>query len=181
MTRATLLRVLLAGAIAIATGVHEARAQCPPTTNFCPPPRGPQPGPSSPDGGGSGSGNQVGFYILGAVVTAIIGWVIKTQIFPDPPPSGPPQDAPPLPPGPPNPPPLAQIQTSPGTQTAARGLRPTCNLPPVGETHYVTNELVIDANASDQALRAIAARHNMTRLETVTFRLTGRTLHRWRI
>jgi subtilisin family serine protease len=30
-------------------------------------------------------------------------------------------------------------------------------------------------------LDAIAARHAMTRLETVTLRLTGRTLHRWRI
>jgi predicted secreted protein len=123
-------------------------------------------------------------YILGGVVIAVVGWVI-TQIFVNnPPPSGPPQDPPPLPPGPPNPPPLAQIQTSPspGTQTAARGpLRPTCNLPPVGETRYVPTEVVLDANASEQALAAVAARHSMTRLETVSFRLTGRTLHRWRI
>jgi len=117
------------------------------------------------------------------VVVAVVGWVF-TQIFNSPP------NGPPGPPGPPNIPPGPPIQPSPGqaqgpspgTQSAARGpLKATCNLPPAGETHYVTDELVVDANVSEQQLRTIAARHNMTRLETVTLRLTGRTLHRWRI
>jgi subtilisin family serine protease len=62
-------------------------------------------------------------------------------------------------------------------------LRAGCNLPPVGETRFVPTELVLDipSSVSAQILDDIAARHGMTRLETSTVRLTGRTLHRWSI
>jgi subtilisin family serine protease len=62
-------------------------------------------------------------------------------------------------------------------------LRAGFNLPPAGETRFVPNEVMLDipAGVTTPALDAIAARHRMTRLETRTFRLTGRTLHRWRL
>jgi subtilisin family serine protease len=62
-------------------------------------------------------------------------------------------------------------------------LRGGFNLPPAGETRFVPNEVILDipASVSTQALDAIAARHTMTRVETRGFRLTGRTLHRWRL
>jgi len=64
-----------------------------------------------------------------------------------------------------------------------QALRAGCNLPPVGETRFVPTELVLDipSNVSTQILDDIAARHAMTRVETSTLRLTGRTLHRWSI
>jgi subtilisin family serine protease len=45
------------------------------------------------------------------------------------------------------------------------------------------NECILDipATVSTATLDAIAARHQMTRLETVDIRLTGRRLHRWRL
>ena len=183
LTRATLVRVLLAVAIATATGVQAGYTQQPPT------PPAPQPSPRPPppqlpgdtgSGGSSNSGNKVGVSVLGAVVIAAIGWVINQIIVANtPPPPGPPEPPPPLPPGPPNPPPLAQLPAPPAGGPTA--LRAGCNLPPAGETHFISNELVVESNASAQALQAVAARYNMTRLETVTLRLTGRTLHRWRI
>jgi subtilisin family serine protease len=62
-------------------------------------------------------------------------------------------------------------------------LRQGFNLPPPGETRFVPNEVMLDIppNVTTAALDAIAARHRMTRLETQSFRLTGRTLHRWRL
>jgi subtilisin family serine protease len=47
----------------------------------------------------------------------------------------------------------------------------------------VPNEIILDipATVGTAALDAMAARHGMTRLESVTIRLTGRTLHRWRL
>jgi subtilisin family serine protease len=62
-------------------------------------------------------------------------------------------------------------------------LRNGCNLPPLGETRFVQTELVLDipSNVPTQTLDDIAARHNMTRVEITPIRLTGRTLHRWRI
>jgi subtilisin family serine protease len=62
-------------------------------------------------------------------------------------------------------------------------LRAGFNLPPAGEMRFVPNEVMLDipAAVTTQALDAIAARHRMTRLETQSFRLTGRTLHRWRL
>ena len=65
----------------------------------------------------------------------------------------------------------------------AQQLRSGFNLPPAGETRYLADEVILDVPASVPVPTqdAIAARHNMTRLETRSFRLTGRTLHRWRL
>ncbi len=91
MTRATLLaRVLLAVALAVATGVHQSRAQC--VTNVCPPP----PGPSGGGGGSDNGNNRALWYAAGGVLAIIAGWAIKTQLFPDPGPGG----SPPPPGGP---------------------------------------------------------------------------------
>jgi Subtilase family len=70
-----------------------------------------------------------------------------------------------------------------GARPVVEALRNGCNLPPVGETRFVRTELVLDipSNVSTQTLDDIAARHNMTRVETTPIQLTGRTLHRWRI
>ena len=50
-------------------------------------------------------------------------------------------------------------------------------------TSFVDDNILFDipSTVSAQVLDDIAARHNMTRLETTTIRLTGRTLHVWRI
>ena len=62
-------------------------------------------------------------------------------------------------------------------------LRTGFNLPPPGVTQYQNDRVICDipANVSAADLDAIAARHDMTRLESVTLALTGRTLHLWRI
>ena len=66
---------------------------------------------------------------------------------------------------------------------ASQALRAGCNPPPVGETRFVMNEVVFDipTNVSSQTITNIAARHDLTPVETSTLRLTGRTLRRWRI
>jgi subtilisin family serine protease len=71
----------------------------------------------------------------------------------------------------------------PRSGATGQSLRGGFNLPPAGETRFVPNEVILDipASVSTQALDAIAARHTMTRVETRGFRLTGRTLHRWRL
>ena len=72
-----------------------------------------------------------------------------------------------------------------GTPAATRptALRAGCNPAPAGETRFVPNEVVFDipATVPAQTLDAIAARHAMTQQEMTTVRLTGRTLHVWRI
>jgi len=75
----------------------------------------------------------------------------------------------------PSPAPVAASKAQP----ARRGF----DVPPAGETRYVANEVVLDIPASvpTQSLDAIAARHTMTRVETNSFALMGRTLHRWRL
>ena len=74
-------------------------------------------------------------------------------------------------------------QSGQPSQGATQALRNGFNLPPPGETRFVPNEVMLDIPSSvpTATLDAIAARHRMTRLETQTFRLTGRTLHRWRL
>ena len=54
---------------------------------------------------------------------------------------------------------------------------------PVGETRFVRNEVILDipANVATATLDALAARHTMSRIESTTIALTGRTLHRWRL
>ena len=81
----------------------------------------------------------------------------------------------------------AAAQIRPGA--AARGpvappaLRSGFNQPADSETRYLPAEVILDipANVPTATLDAIAARHTMTRLVTQSFRLTGRTLHRWRL
>jgi subtilisin family serine protease len=120
--------------------------------------------------------------VVGGIVIAIAVGFIGSLVADSGPPPPPPQMPPPPPP--PNPP-VAQVPTNPAPQAQAvtrTALRPTCNLPPVGETRH-TNRLVLDipGNVSDAQLNAIAQRHDMTRLETFTMRLTGRRLHLWSI
>jgi subtilisin family serine protease len=66
---------------------------------------------------------------------------------------------------------------------AQQPLRARFNLPPAGETRFVPNEIILDSfpTVPTPTLEAIARRHQMTRLETQTFRLTGRRMHRWRL
>jgi hypothetical protein len=78
--------------------------------------------------------------------------------------------------------------TSPGPGGAPASARPTalragCNPPPPGETRFVPNEVVFDipTTVPTQTLDDIAARHAMTQQQMTTIRLTGRTLHVWRI
>jgi Subtilase family len=78
--------------------------------------------------------------------------------------------------------------TGPGPGGAPAATRPTalragCNPPPPGETRFVPNEVVFDipATVPTQTVGDIAARHAMTQQEVTTVRLTGRTLHVWRI
>jgi hypothetical protein len=82
----------------------------------------------------------------------------------------------------------ASAQTAPAAVATPRSgttgtLRSRFNLPPTGETRFLANEVILDipAGVSTQSLDTIAARHHMTRLETRSFRMTGRTLHRWRL
>jgi subtilisin family serine protease len=213
MTRATLLRVLLAVALATAVAVREGHAQCTTLAAACPPTNGPTgpngPGPTNLGGGHSGSSNNnVGWYVLGGVVAAVAGWAITTHLFPDPPgPGGRPPSRPSspdqplvsqqLPSGnqPPVWPPQAGTSTGgqpggnrPGgtqtTQTAqtTQGLRRGFDVPPFGAP-IVPNEVILDipSTVPAQTLDQIAARHGMTRIETTSFRLTGRTMHRWRL
>ena len=190
MTRAALIRVLLAVAVATATGVHEGYAQQP-CTFACPPSR-PAPTPGSPP---SDSHRSDPWWIVGGVVVGLLGVVLAKQVFGDPGPPNPPT-LPPLPPG--GTPPLTQLSIDPpspprqgaggaggggaGGGTTVQALRRGFDLPPLDAPH-LNNECILDipANVSTATLDAIAARHAMTRLESTTLRLTGRTLHRWRL
>ena len=73
-------------------------------------------------------------------------------------------------------------QTTQTTQTTQAQLRRGFDLPPAGAP-FVPNELILDIPSSvpERTLDQIAARHTMTRVETTSFRLTNRTMHRWRI
>ena len=67
--------------------------------------------------------------------------------------------------------------------TQPTALRAGCNPAPAGETRFVPNEVVFDipTTVPAQTVNDIAARHAMTQQEVTTIRLTGRTLHTWRI
>jgi subtilase family protein len=188
--RATFIRLLLAGVLAAASVADGARAQ---STNLPPIDQGP-----GRDGGPPSNGhnnNKTVWYVVGGVAVAIVGWMIGTRVFnPDPPPrldqppAIPPLDPISLPPPGQNPPPtrVQGKQANQGNQSNPGGtanLRNGFNLPPIGETRFVQNEVMLDIPSSVPAatLNAMAARHGMTRLETQSFRLTGRTLHRWRL
>jgi hypothetical protein len=55
-------------------------------------------------------------------------------------------------------------------------------VPPAGE-HRFTNDVVLDIgpDVSIPTLDGLARRHGMTRIESYTFALTGRTMHLWRL
>jgi subtilisin family serine protease len=57
------------------------------------------------------------------------------------------------------------------------------NIPPLGETHFVANEVLVefDAGTSARYLDALARGLQLTPQETRRFPLTGRTVQRWRI
>jgi hypothetical protein len=136
--------------------------------------------PPPPPGQTTDNSKNVIWFVVGGIVIAVVAGLIG-GLFADPPPPPPPSSPPPPPPNPP----VAQLPTNPAPQAQSVSrvaLRPTCNLPPVGETRF-TNRLVLDipASVSDAQLNAIAQRHDMTRLETFTMRLTGRRLHLWNI
>src|SRR5438477_11713634 len=112
MTRTKLIRGLLAVAMAAAMFVDTAQAQC--LTNDC----GPRFPPIRPNGPGSSgnsdssSGRNIGWYVVGGAVVAIIGLAIGNQVFANqgttdqPPPNAPP-------PPPPSFPQFSAIETSP--------------------------------------------------------------------
>ena len=197
MTKPLFVRLLVA--VAIATGVNEAHAQscgdanCPPPPPRCgdsncpPPPRSGPFTPGPPSHSDSGNGTVIG-------ITSVIGAIAVLGIWnffnPPPPPPPPP---PPARSYPPDGVPPTQIQLpnvprggGPGGGGAIvqnPALRSTCNLPPPGVTSFENDRLLLDipATVSAQVLDQIAARHSMTRLQTSFIRLTGRTLHVWRI
>ena len=183
MTR-TLFRIFLTLVLALTLGVQGASAQGPcPSLTACPPPT-PQPG--RPD---SNNNNAV-WYVVGGIATVAIGAFIASRLFPTPerglPPQQPPGDPPPvqpvnLPPGQPaNLPPQSGSKAGAPKATTTTALRKGFNLPVVGAP-FVPNEVILDipSGVSSRQLDVIAARHRMVRVETQTFRLTGRTLHRW--
>lgn len=61
--------------------------------------------------------------------------------------------------------------------------RRTVSIPRPGETDFVPDEVLLEVRdrTSARSLVTLARRLNMTRLDTQTFTLTGRTLQRWRI
>ena len=149
-----LLRVLVA--VALAAGIHGARAQC--GDPGCQQPVSPH---FAPD--------EIPLGAITGILGAIANWGIVQMMPPDaPPPSAPAPDG--------------GTTTAPGGGTRAQALRPGCNLPPVGETRFVPTEVIVEASVlSVQTLNTIAASLNMTPMEDTTVGLTRRRLHRWRI
>lgn len=183
MTR-TLFRTFLALVLALALGLQGAWAQQTDPCRQSPcPPANPVPG--------SDNNRNVIWYVVGGIAAATIGVFIASRLFPtperglppEPPPSGDPPPVTPVnlpPPGGGAGAPSAGKSATPKSTTTA--LRKGFYLPPPG-ARFVPNEVILDVppNVSEAQLNAIAARHAMTRMETRTFRLTGRRLFRWRI
>jgi hypothetical protein len=192
--RATLLRVVLAVVVATATCVREgySQSQC---GRDCPNNPIQRPGPPlQVPGGSTDSGNNknlLWYVVGGAVIVVVVAAIAGLRQLGDPGPQataggggggggggGAPPNLPPIAQLPPSPP----APQAPAANQAARALKPSCNLPPVGETRY-TNHVVadMDARTTNAQLEAFGTRHRMTRMETMTLRLTGRRLHLWRI
>jgi hypothetical protein len=175
----TLFRIFLALVLVWTFGVQSASAQ--PCTSLCPPTNNPSPS--------NDNNNRTVWYVVGGIAAAALGAFIAWRLFPDPerplPPEpssgGPPPVTPvnlPPPGGGAGAPSAGKSSTPKGTTTARKGFY----LPPLG-ARFVANEVILDVppNVSEAQLNAIAGRHAMTRMETQTFRLTGRRLFRWRI
>ncbi|MPZ56980.1 MAG: S8 family serine peptidase [Rhizobiales bacterium] len=115
--------------------------------------------------------------ILGAVIPGIIG-VIGT-IVTQPAHSDPEHWAPP--PRPRRQP--AANRRPPRQQGPTRTTRRPSGAPPAGEQRLVPDELVIQLppGTSEQVVAQLAARHQLIRLESQTFQLTGESMFRWRI
>jgi subtilase family protein len=206
MGRGTFIRLLLAAVLAVASVTDGARAQnleVGPRPSDGPPSQFPG-GLPSRDGGSPSSNrhnnnNKAIWYLVGGAAVVIVGSIIGAQVFkPDPPPridrspGIPPLEPISLPPPGQGPPPGRGLgkqgnqgsQSNQGNQASGpAALRNGFNLPPLGETRFVQDEVMLDIPSSvpTATLDAIAARHRMTRLESQTFRITGRTLHRWRL
>ena len=195
MSRATLIRVLLAVALATASGVMRRKAK--PRIHlvdlsFL---------TRTEDPRNSGNSNNNVWWIVGGVAAGLLGLAIGRQLLTNP---GEPDrlTSPRLPP---YEPPLVQLPADPlprlrqggggpgtggagsggpGTgSTTTRCAAPRLRSAATRRAPSCSTEVMLDIPASvpTPTLDAIAARHAMTRLETVTLRLTGRTLHRWRI
>jgi subtilisin family serine protease len=69
----------------------------------------------------------------------------------------------------------------PKKTNAARGRN--FDIPPSGETRFVSNELLLEfsSSATPGIRDALARSLQLTQLETLSFSLTGRTISRWRI
>jgi hypothetical protein len=159
--------------LALTLGVQSASAQTAPNNPL--PPRD--------------SNDKTVWYVIGGIAAAAISVFIASKLFPTPERGLPPQEPPPSDPPPPLPANLPSSGSGPGTdkgkantpksQTIARR---GFHLPPPGAP-FVPNEVILDVptSVSESQLNAIARRHAMTRMETQTFRLTGRRLFRWRI
>jgi Subtilase family len=204
----SVVRVLLGAALAIVIGSREAPAQC--TSNCRPTAPSTTPPPTIPVLPPSSSPNNTGSYAILGVLGGVIAIGILRIQFPidqSATSSGNPRIAPnttQLPgttttqlPGTPqlpgNPPSLTGPSgpsggTGPGGGTGGPGttvqaLRSGFNLPPAGETRFVSNHLIVDIPADVQidVRNAMAAGLSMTPLDSFTSVLTGRTLHLWRI
>ncbi len=183
MTPTMLFRAFLALVLALTLGVQGASAQSACPSFPCPPTNNPTPGNSD-------SNNNTVWYVVGGIATAALGVFIASRLFPTPE-RGLPQEPPPSDPPPPTPTNLPSPGGSSGTgkgkskgstSKATTVSRKGFHLPPPGAP-FVPNEVILDVppSVSESQLNAIAARHAMTRMETQTFRLTGRRLFRWRI
>jgi subtilase family protein/fervidolysin-like protein len=81
-----------------------------------------------------------------------------------------------------NPPIVVTQPTVPGGGSAPQASRRSgTGVPPANERRYVPDEVVVELAASTTNTDALARRHRLTRLQSVTFPLGGTTLVRWRI
>ena len=79
--------------------------------------------------------------------------------------------------------PAANPPRPPRQQGPSRPARGPSGAPPPGEQRLVPDEVVVrlPPGTSPQGLAQLEARHQLTRLETQTFQLTGESMVRWRI
>jgi len=116
--------------------------------------------------------------IPGIVVPGVIGIIGAIATEPEPGYSEPVYDPPP-----PRRPPATNrrpARRQPPTRATRSG---PSGVPPAGEQRLVPDEIVIQlpAGASPQVVAQVAARHQLTQLESQSFQLTGETMYRWRI